>query len=432
MPEALIRALQEAVGVDEYIVSARQTQALRRELSGEMAEDQKQGMELEAKVFIDRELGRGQSHFSVTPGAQLRSLIEDAAARALGGLGPAWRLSPPSAPARLQLADTEWAENLSRSVDLLIEKFQAHLPSAMRLLQGSIQLELVNTRTIMSNGFDNQFGSTSALIQAQLQASGGSVVTIEIHARRQEDLRWQALFADAERRSLSGSAAVENEPGEYDLLLLSSAYTPQSASDFGLWTPLAYQCDAALAANGFARYQVGQEILAKPARGDSLSLRSDGARDFGPRSAPFDAEGQGIRRFSLVEKGRAAGQSVNYRDSARQKTMANGGVRNLVMDSGASSLSELSVPGERPLLLVHSLSDLHAEARGGLCLRVTGSQRLEQDAEGKTQSRESRGGVLCGNLYEWLQDARFSSERRDLLWFDGPEAIRFNKVHLRA
>lgn len=432
MRRALIRELRANASVDEYIVGVRRRQALVRQLAGKREQGRYEGHELSAHVFVDRELGRGQSHFFVPPGAQLRPLIQQSALRALGAVGPAWRLRPPSAPARLDLVDMDWAENLSSACDDLWEQFQAHQPSSLRLLDGSLQLALVDTRAILSNGFDNHYRSTEVQLAAWVQATGGVPIAMTLRARRQEDLRWQALFEDAERRSLQSSAASANPSGACDLLLLSSAYLPQAKDDFGLWTPLVHQCDANLAATGLARYRVGQEILRAPARGDLLSVRSDGTRPFALRSAPFDAEGQAVRRFSVVAGGLAAGQSVGYRDAARQGIEANGGVRNLVIDSGKQGLAELGTPGARPLLVVHSLSDLHTEARGTLCLRVAGSELRVRDAAGLTQTQVTRGGVLSGNLYTWLQDARFSSEREDLLWLAGPKAIRFNQLELRA
>jgi hypothetical protein len=432
VPKALVKELRDTKSVDEYIVGVRRQQSLVRQLTGKREQAQCEAHELGAHVFVDRELGRGQSHFFVPPGAQLRPLIQQSALRALRALGPAWRLRPPSAPARLAMVDTDWAENLFRASDGLWEQFQAHQPSSLRLLDGSLQLTLVDTRAILSNGFDNQYRSTELQLEAWVQATGGLPIAVTLRARRQEDLRWQALFEDAERRSLQSSAASANPGGACDLLLLSSAYLPRAEDDFGLWTPLVHQCDANLAASGLARYRVGQEILRQPARGELLSVRSDGTRPFALRSAPFDAEGQAVRRFSVIADGLAAGQSVGYRDAARLGIEGNGGVRNLVIDSGKQGLEELGTPGARPLLVVHSLSDLHAEARGTLCLRVADSELRVRDAGGLTQTQATRGGVLSGNLYDWLQDARFSSEREDLLWLEGPKAIRFNQLELRV
>jgi predicted Zn-dependent protease len=432
VPDSLIRELQDAKVVDEYIVGMRSSKALRRQLGGGQELHRHEGRELEAKIFIDRGLGRGHSVFFVPPGAQLRTLIQKSASRALGALGPSWNLQPPSAPARVEMLDQTWADDLEKSLEMLTDKFQAHMPSGMRLLGGSIEIEIGDVRAILSNGFDNHYGSTRARVSAQLQATNGVPVSMEINVRRQEDLRWQAQFESAERASLQGAAAVVNESREYDLVLLSSAYAPRAAGDYGIWSPIAYQCNAGLAAEGMARYLVGQPILSDSAKSDQLTLRSDGTRNYGLRSAPFDRDGQAVRRFSIVKEGRAAGQSVDYRQAAIRKIQPNGGVRNLVLESGKMAIDALLTPGERPLLVVQDLSELHAEKRGGLLLRVERSERRERDSAGVTQTKATRGGVLCGNLYKWLQDVRFSSERQDLNWFEGPKAIRFNKLRLQV
>ena len=432
MPRSLLKALQASKVVDEYIVSMRDQKVLRRPLTKGHGLERREGRVLEAKIFVDRGLGRGHSHFFVPPDAEPRWLIEQSASRALGALGPSWRLEPPSAPALLELQDKAWADDFETSMDQLTEEFQKQLPKNLTLLQGIIEMELVDARSVLSNSFDNHFGSTRVRISAQLKAQNGEPVRMEIDVRRRKDLHLQKHFVSAERSSLERASQIANASGECDLLLMSSAYAPQADDDYGIWTPLAKQCSAALAAEGMAKYRVGQAILPNPAQADPLTIRSDGTRSFGLRSAPFDSDGQAVRRFSMVNEGRAAGQSVNYREAARQEIIANGGVRDLVVASGKTALAELKMPGERPLLVVRRLSDLHAEARGGLLLRVDSSELRERDPAGATQVKATGGGVLCGNLYTWLQDARFSRERQNLHWFEGPKAIRFNKLRLQA
>lgn len=432
MIEPLHKALQAAAVVDEYIISEQRLQSLTHEIGGAQESSRREMRSLSARIFLDRELGRGHSEFSVPAGANLRSLISQSAARALGAIGRSWRLRPPSAPARLQLFDSDWAKSPDDSIAQLWEQFQAHKPPSLHLLKGKLALELTDTRAIVSNGFDNQYRSTKVQITATVQAKKGAPVQIRLGARHQDGLRWQAIFEDALRRSLQAQGAIPNQSGICDLLLLSSAYHPRGDEDFGLWNAPVHQCHAELASSGLARYQVGQEILREPARGDTLTLRSDGTRDFGWRSAPFDRDGQAVRRFAIVNDGKAAGQSVGYIDAAKQGIDANGGVRDLVIEPGNLSLEELGTPGERPLLLVHHLSDLHAEARGGICLRIGDSELRLRDAAGATQTKATHGGVLCGNLYRWLEDARFSREQNDLHWLQGPRAIRFNQLQLHA
>jgi hypothetical protein len=154
--------------------------------------------------------------------------------------------------------------------------------------------------------------------------------------------------------------------------------------------------------------------------------------NYGLRSAPFDAQGQAVRRFSLVEDGRATGHSVDYRDAARSRANANGGVRNLVVGAGATTLEQLQRPESRPLLVVHRLSDLHTEDRGACCLRVESGEWRHHDATGALASKAVRGGVLSGNIYDWLTRAHFTRETEDLLWYQGPQAIRFNQLQVQA
>jgi predicted Zn-dependent protease len=332
----------------------------------------------------------------------------------------------------LNLSDVAWQRSISDSIDELVAQFRSHLPSSLRVLDGEIELSRLDTRALLSNGFDNRYRSTSAIVSARVQASGGLPVRLRMQARQRKDLRWQEELEAAERRSLAAASATLPESGPCDLLLMASAYLPAARDDFGIWTPLARQSEARRAASGLARYQLGQEILARAPTGDSLTLMSDGTLDFGLRSAPFDEQGQAVRRFSLVDKGRAAGHSVDYRDAALSRVNANGGVRNLVVDAGATPFEQLQRADTRPLLVVHTLSDLYTEERGACTLRVGSAEWRHHDATGALVSKAVRGGVISGNIYDWLSRAHFTREVENLLWYQGPKAIRFDKLQVQA
>jgi predicted Zn-dependent protease len=214
MPGRLIEALESTLGVDEFIVSERRRVALVRPL-GEGEERRVEGRELEAHLFVDHERGRGQSRFLVPPDGDLRTLVRDSAVRALSALGPSWRLRPPAAPARVNVSDVNWQRSLEDSIEALEEVFRSHLPSSLRVLEGEIELSRVDTRALLSNGFDNRYRSTEARVSLRLQAEGGEPVPLRMHARRRKDLRWAEELAGAEQRSLAApKASAESGPCE--------------------------------------------------------------------------------------------------------------------------------------------------------------------------------------------------------------------------
>src|SRR5437868_1530326 len=72
---------------------------------------------------------------------------------------------------------------------------------------------------------------------------------------------------------------------------------------------------------------------ARPAAAPT-TITSDGARDYGLRSAPVGEEGDAIRKFPLIERGISSGLALSMREAALRGQDPNGGVRNLVIAPG--------------------------------------------------------------------------------------------------
>ena len=159
-------------------------------------------------------------------------------------------------------------------------------------------------------------------------------------------------------------------------------------------------------------------------------MRSDGTTDFGLHSAPFGDDGQPVRRFAMVDKGIAAGHAVDHREAALAATTANAGVRGLQIEGGTQSVEELMSPGERPLLVVDRISKLATDPRGRIAMHLDFATWRRQALGQSVHEERSLGGVLCGDLYHWLEDAYYSNEMHDLLWCRVPKAIRFNGVRV--
>ncbi|MCX5745310.1 MAG: hypothetical protein NT062_22770, partial [Proteobacteria bacterium] len=70
---------------------------------------------------------------------------------------------------------------------------------------------------------------------------------------------------------------------------------------YGVWEIFAALADSVVDRQGLTRYRLGSPIAAgAETLAEPLSITSDGALDFGPRSAPVGDEGEAVRRFPLV------------------------------------------------------------------------------------------------------------------------------------
>lgn len=431
-PRALAGALSAAVGIDEYIVSHRRLEGVRRTVGSGTSEEELGGSTLAAQLFADRREGRGQCHVQIRDERPLSPQIRDATARALAATGPSWHLRPPSAPARVHVSDSEWQHAPREIVDQALQDFISNLPSGVRALQVQLDFAREDLGVIASNGFDDHYRRTGLSVRAVLQAGSGQAVPLHMHARQRSDLHWQESIAAAARLSMDYRTATPLTARSCDLVFRSDAYAPRDEADFGMWTPLVQQCSAERFRSGIARYTIGQSITPDAARGQPLTMHSDGTRDFGLHSAPFGDDGQPVRRFAMVDKGIAAGHAVDHREAALGATTANAGVRGLQIAGGAHSMEELMSPGERPLLVVDRLSTLATEPRGRIAMHIDLATWRTQPAGQSVHEERCVGGVLCGDLYHWLTDAYYSREMHEMLWCRAPKVIRVNGLQVHS
>ena len=180
--DKLLASLRRSPAVDEFIVNDQRWQHRFRNLVSH-EERERMGRETTATVFVDRKRGRGHSSFSPSRQQPAEPLLRDSVQRALGALGPPWRLPPPAAPARVQVHDPSWLSNPNQALDMVVEELVAALPSDMRLLEGSVHFESRTTHVNLSNGFDNQYPSNDLQERAKQNASGGARDPLNFHVR---------------------------------------------------------------------------------------------------------------------------------------------------------------------------------------------------------------------------------------------------------
>lgn len=441
----LARALRRERMIDDYVaVERRRRAATRAEIPGPLIRMEHTRI-LRGHVFRDLRRGRGGASFVVDTDGDLNTLVRQALSRASRSIGPAWTLPPPEAPARVELADSAIRSNPESAAAATARELLAAVGTKgvaaraaggpLVLTAAHIECQIDDVRVRTSNGFANEYQATGIEVDAFLALRDGdnaSAERIAVAGRHRSSLRLGAKLVAAAGRLRDRARAKAPTAGRYDLLLTGDAITATSpgasASRYGWFFPVVAQSSATLERQGLTRYRVGQSIYRTPVRGDRISITSDGTIPFALESRPFGDLGEPIRTWPVIRDGKASGLALDLREAALRKERANGGLSNLVIASGPSSLASLAAPAkQRPLLRVTDLAWLHSDPRTGWCSAELGLG-YRADSSGETPTR---GGALRADVFELLARARFSTERMSEGWYHGPRAIRIDDVEIR-
>lgn len=425
---------------------------------------------LEIALYRDVKNGRGATRLHVDDGQAVgdtqswQELIDEGARRALGSVEPAWTLPRPAAPARVQVADPELSSAPARTVSELHRAVERALTERAVLGEPTTTVREVGVvarhtrvRVRTSDDFAHDYATTLIAVESTL-ASGtdqtGPGERIRRQVRRLADLDITDLAATGRARVRVRARAQRLAAGRYDVILVGDARTPvevtvsalevgdqmtrseSAVAAFGWFAPLVAHADARSARRGLTRYQPGQHILGtRPVRGDALTLVSDSTLPFGLHSRPLGDLGSPSRRFTLIERGVAAGLSLDLREAAMRGTSANGGIGNLELAPGPHSAEALLTPDSRPLLRVDSLDWLQVDARSGAFVAAIGVGFLlaSTDATGGVVVHEPRpvgGGTMRGNIFDLFADVRLAAETDSSGWYYGPRWLRFGAMEI--
>jgi predicted Zn-dependent protease len=417
--DRVIKLLRSMKDIDDWVVLETATRRLSRTVGQPGAAEAVSRM-IAAVLFRDDEAGRGVAHVELDTDDEsvARALIEQAAGEALLAVGPGWRMPPPAAPARVELADPDLVGNLAGVVGDGFGDLARATGESLELARGRFSAALSTHRVEYRQGFASEYQATRLSVDLLLAASGGQVERVRADARRVRDLRLAPRIAAAAEAMGLRRAAKPLEPGAYDLLLGPEAL---AMPRHGWFAPLVAQASGERIRLGLSRYRPGQRVF--PAGGEGFTLISDGTIPFGLLSAPFGALGEPVRRFVLVQDGVAADPALDLREAALAGAPPNGGARNLVLSPGSHATSALREVGERPLLMVRELAWLDADPQSG---DLTAEISLGTIAA--AQPIAVTGGLVAGNAFELLGRARLGRDAGESGWYRGPQALRIDRV----
>jgi hypothetical protein len=283
-------------------------------------------------VHVDVSNGRGSARVDLAGhDGDAGQLVDQAVALARAAVGTAWRSLPQAAPARVELADPALdILDLEAVADSVLRGVPR--PDGVDVTAGATVLrEHVRVQTMQ--GLRTGWTATHVRVPIVV-ARGGRSLAIEREARRAGALDLDGAMATAVADLGAVADAGDPRPGPCRLVLGADALL--HGGGYGMWAVFAAQADAVVERQGLTRYREGMVVAPGADQGaDPLAIASDGALDHGVRSAPVGDDGDAIRRFAVVDRGRAAGLALSPREASLRTREPNGGVRELVVAAGA-------------------------------------------------------------------------------------------------
>lgn len=422
----LVRVLARVQDVDWVVIEHAQELATHDELRDIRRTESRTRLALVLHHDVTR--GRGSVRVTVTAtDGSARQIVEQAIALADTAVGQAWQTPPPAAPAKVDVLDRQ----LERQLAIPLADVATGLVRGVRRPEGG---NVLASATVMReqvhvqarNNFHADWEASEYRVGLLVIAAGRSLELVR-EARRPDELRLDAAVAQAaaDLRDLAQAGAPVG--GRCRLVLGTDALL--HGDDLGVWQVFATQADAVLERQGLARYRLhapiapGADHVEEP-----LTVVSDGALDFGTRSAPVGEDGDAVRRFPIIERGVCLGHGLSVREAALQRREPNGGVRNLDVRPGTWNgviPQPVAQAGERVVelrrLRALSIDPLTGDASLEIALGV--------DHRG-TAARMFTGGTVRLDLVAALARARRSATVVQRGAYLGPTAVLVDDAEL--
>lgn len=195
-------------------------------------------------------------------------------------------------------------------------------------------------------------------------------------------------------------------------------------------TPLSFHSRAQTVFENASRHRPDQWLTGDTApAGEPLEVASDPTLPLGLASTPFTpVDASACRRAVLVRRGRWAEllgerRHFAYLGLLEKGIRPTGAVGNTVIPAGQTALDEL-LAGE--CVVVRAFSDWSVEPTSGDFACEVRLGELRRGGE----CQPFRGGLLVGNWFSAVGDARYSRETQILNSYHGPRAVRFGNLTL--
>jgi hypothetical protein len=373
-------------------------------------------------VHQDVPHGRGTARIEIgAVDGDAGELVDQSLILAEAAVGPAWRSTSPSAPAKVTVFDPDLATaNLLHAATFVLKG--AHRPAGASVI-GAVEILRERVAVQAQSGFHATWDASTIRAEA-LVTAGERSLEVSREARRLGDLDLDKALAAAATDLGELATAGAPVPGRGALILDIEALL--HGGGLGVWAAFADHASSDVERQGLTRYRLaapiapGADQIAEP-----LTITSDGALEWGTRSAPVGDEGDSVRRFALIERGIATGLGLSMREAARRHTDPNGGVRNLVVGPGTWSGT---LPRGRTIEVRRLRSLAIDPYTGDASLEL--ALAFERTADGTR--RPFAGGTVRLDLVAALARARRSSTTIRRGAYMGPAAVLIEDADLLA
>lgn len=414
----LVRALGDHDLADWIVVERDQQIGIVDSAAGlRRAEDRLRWL---VTVHHDAPSGRGSAHVSIDAASgDADAAIREAVTLARASVGPAWSTQPAAAPARVALEDTSLASR--EPITIAGEIVQSAVKQSATSVLARARVSRDHVYVASKQGMRTEWRATHLRADLVVTAHDRSLRVFR-EARRLADLGVADAIAAAAGDLDQLANAAPLAKGPCTLVLRADAMLHDLP---GIWGAFVSQADAVVERQGLTRYRERMPIAEGAAQvPEPLSIVSDGALELGLLSAPVGDEGDAVRRFSIVDRGIAAGLALTPREAALRVRDANGGVRNLMVAMGTWP-GTIDASGGR-VVEVRRLRSLSLDP-------YTGDASLELALSidhGIAGPKPTRGGSLRIDMIAALAHARRSNKLLARGGYVGPDAISIDGVEI--
>ncbi|MDQ3340468.1 MAG: metallopeptidase TldD-related protein [Myxococcota bacterium] len=389
--------------------------AVRRE---KLMRRREQRIRMTFLVHVDDSRGRGTARVEVgSQDDKAGDIVDRAIELALASVGPSWKSVPASAPAKVNLLDPAIATRDLQDIALGIAgRVRAPQPATVVACARVAREEIVlDTRA----GLSAKWALSTYELDALVADSKHSLL-VHREGRREADLELDAAITSAAADLALLATAGPVKSGPCALVLDANAFLHDDM--MGVWSVFATQADAVLERQGLTRYRVGVPVApGADTVSEPLWIESNGALDFGTRSAPIGEDGDAIRKFNIVERGIAKDLGLTPREAALRGRDPNGGVRNLKVSTGTW---DGTLPNKRTIE-VRRLRGLTIDAYTG-----EASLELAISIDNGEKKQTFTGGTIRLDLIAALSLARRAATTIRRGAYLGPSRLLIDDAHL--
>lgn len=368
---------------------------------------------------------RGQGQF-ICYNDQLASLsncVENAIKQTEQTKGPLFDLPHPSSPPEIQVSNDDFLKLPDKRahdiMDLIKDETQINHVSlaTCEIFFNQMEITLWNSRNIKIS-----YPQPNLFLEYVVLAENQNEQTEFYHSMSEQKLDIKLIrkqFQDSARYAQDSLNAALPQTGTFPVIFMGEALYDL------LLPPLIFQSSAQAHYDGFNQWNKGELIYPNNSfSGDALTLTSDGLLPGRLKTKPFDDDGVPQTKFNVVDKGTLQQLWAPYRFASIMNIPSTGYFSNVFIEPGRTPLEDLLKNGQTTIYLIPSLSSVVPNAFNG---DFTSEIRLGYQVK-NNELLPIKGGSVSGNLFQALQNVRFSKEINAFKDFQGPTAMRFENI----